>query len=161
MRRFRSNYGATPLHLVLLLASFVIAGWAVSHVTSTGPTLNFVLWFAGAIVVHDLVLLPLYSLLAGAGYRLLRVEGAGRQMLGEPTALPIRTLAHLLVPTAISAIVFVVWFPLILGLSESRYRADTGLSTSGYLGRWLLLTAALFLISAVAYAVRLRRARAG
>ena len=52
------------MHLALALASFAVAGWAIARVLGTlsQPT-RFVAWFAGAIVAHDLVLLPLYSLL--------------------------------------------------------------------------------------------------
>jgi len=53
------------------------------------------------------------------------------------------------------------WQVVVFGLGEERYVEQTGLSTDVYLGRWLLLTAALLLISAVIYAVRLRRARGG
>jgi hypothetical protein len=52
---------------------------------------------------------------------------------------------------------FVVWFPLILGLSSEVYELKSGRSTDPFLGRWLLITAGLFLASGLAYAVSLRR----
>jgi hypothetical protein len=51
-----------------------------------------------------------------------------------------------------------MFFPLILGLDAANYEKDTGLSGDVFLTRWLGLCAALFLGSAVIYAVRLRRA---
>jgi hypothetical protein len=43
-------------------------------------------------------------------------------------------------------------------LGESGYSAYTGIVRSGYLARWLFATAALFGISALAYAISLGRA---
>ena len=51
-----------------------------------------------------------------------------------------------------------MFFPLILGLDSTNYEKDTGLSGDVFLTRWLGLCAALFLGSALIYAVRLRRA---
>jgi len=51
-----------------------------------------------------------------------------------------------------------VWFPLVLGLSGSTFRSNTGLGSEPYLGRWLLLTGVLFAVSGLAYAVRRARA---
>jgi len=64
--RFRRAYGGSPLHLLALLASLLIAaaavaGWFDSFTTS--DTVRILIWFLGAILAHDLVLLPLYSLL--------------------------------------------------------------------------------------------------
>jgi hypothetical protein len=52
----------------------------------------------------------------------------------------------------------VVWFPLILRLSAGTYHRASGLSASPYLGRWLAVTGTMFAVSAVCYAVALRRA---
>ena len=45
--------------------------------------------------------------------------------------------------------------PLVLRRSQASYYAATGLTESVYFGRWLLVTGALFALSAVLYAVRL------
>jgi hypothetical protein len=58
----------------------------------------------------------------------------------------------------LSAVAFLLFFPLILGLSSTQYTDDTGLGADGYLGHWLGLCAVLFGGSALIYAVRLRRA---
>ena len=42
-------------------------------------------------------------------------------------------------------------------MDPDRYTDTTGLSLDVYLGRWLLISAALFLISGIVYAIRLRR----
>ncbi len=61
-------------------------------------------------------------------------------------------------PAAFSLLLLLVWFPLILGLSSDRYHRASGLSTAPYLWRWLAVTGVMFTISAVSYALRLRRA---
>ncbi len=64
VRRLRALYGAGPLHLLALLAGFAIAGAAVvGWFQRPRDVVNVLEWFAAAIVIHDLVLLPLYSLL--------------------------------------------------------------------------------------------------
>ena len=67
-------------------------------------------------------------------------------------------LNYIRIPAAFSLLLLLVWFPLILGLSSASYQRASGLSTSPYLWRWLAVTGAAFLISAVCYALRLRRA---
>src|ERR1700722_2867267 len=76
-RRLWALYGAGPLNLLVLVASFAIAGAAVAGwFQRPRDVLTALEWFAAAIVLHDLVALPLYSLLdriafgtAGAGRR--------------------------------------------------------------------------------------------
>lgn len=64
-------------------------------------------------------------------------------------------------PTPVSTrLLFLPWFPLILGLAEPTYRAASGLGTATFLGSWLLVTGVAFALSAVSYALRLRRASA-
>ncbi len=150
-RRFRYEYGSAPLHAVALVGTLAISAWALYEALGGLAPWSFTVWFVAGILAHDLVLLPLYSLLGAVAYRGLRVA------TGEPVR--VTALNHLRVPALLSALSLLVWFPLILGLSETRYRADTGLTTGAYLGRWLVLTGTMFLISAVAFAVRVRRLR--
>ena len=65
LKRFRALYGASPLHLLGALASFAIIAVAVSGwFAEPAVSLKYILiWFAGAIVAHDLLLLPAYSAL--------------------------------------------------------------------------------------------------
>ena len=66
---------------------------------------------------------------------------------------------YMRVPAIVSGLLFVVWFPLILRLSEDAYMGASGRGTEAFLPRWLASTGGLFAVSALLYAVRLRRAR--
>ena len=65
--RFRSVYGSNPLHLLTLIAGFALFGYVLA--TIKPATLwnthtwwqSIVVWFAAAIIAHDLVLFPLYA----------------------------------------------------------------------------------------------------
>ncbi|HTW12514.1 MAG TPA: hypothetical protein VME01_07215 [Solirubrobacteraceae bacterium] len=145
MSRLRSRYGAGPGHLLVLLASFAIAAAAVVGWFQRPVDLRGVLvWFAAAIVLHDLVLLPIYSLL-------------DRVTVGR---LPARSIAYVRVPAIISALVLLVLFPTVLGFGARRELAASGIPEHGYLLRWLILTGALFALSGLGYALGPVRRRA-
>lgn len=61
MSGFRDRYGASPLHLLLVLTSFAVALYAGLRLLR-GDTLGVLIWFVGAALVHDLLFLPVYSL---------------------------------------------------------------------------------------------------
>ncbi len=105
------------------------------------------LWFVGAALLHDLVLLPLYASADRAAVRGL--DAAGRR----------EWVPYVRVPAALSGLLLLVWFPLISGMVERRYRSATGLPPDVFLGRWLLITAVLFGASALLLALRLTRLR--
>lgn len=128
-----------PLQILLLACSFALAGYAGVRLLAD-DWFGVALWFVGAAVVHDLVLLPLYT----AADRAL-VRTAGRHVL------------YVRVPAALSLLLLLVWFPLISGQVADRYASATGLSPDGFLARWLLVTAALFGGSAAVFVVRRRR----
>jgi hypothetical protein len=65
---------------------------------------------------------------------------------------------HLRVPAVLSGLLFLVYVPLILRLGPSTYRAATGSEPADYLARWLFVTAMLFAVSLIAYAIRVGRA---
>lgn len=151
MKRFRYEYGASPLHLVAVAIGFAIAGYGALRLIELLEPAAIVPWFFGAIVAHDLILLPLYSAVGLIAYAIAR---------GGLAAPPrVAALNHVRVPAVLAALVFLVWFPLILALDEEAYAGATGQTTAGFLGRWLLITAALFAGSALLYVVRLSRAR--
>ncbi|WP_405782763.1 hypothetical protein [Streptomyces sp. NBC_00859] len=129
MRRLRRWYGAGPLQLVVLLTSFAVAGYAGVRLLA-GDWFLIALWFAGAALVQDLVLIPLYSL----------ADRALRALPGVARGGWTNTVR---VPAALSGLMLLVWFPLILGPPE-RYGRATGLPGGVFLTRWLLITAALF-----------------
>lgn len=140
MRRW---YGEGPLHLVLTAASFALAGYAGVRLLA-GDTWGVVVWFAGAALVHDLVLVPLY---AGADRLLCRAAGRRPELVN-----------FVRVPVFLSGLLLLVWFPLITRQSE-RYEGASGLSPDVFLGNWLLITAAVFLLSGVWLVVRMLRPR--
>ncbi|MFD5497764.1 hypothetical protein ACFWH4_33940 [Streptomyces sp. NPDC127091] len=107
------------------------------------------IWLVGAAILHDLILLPLYSPADLSALSVLR-----HRATDAPTAPWIN---YLCVPAFLSSLLLLVWFPLILRLAVP-YPGDTGLSDGGYLGRWPAITGVLFAASAPAFALRLRHA---
>ena len=104
-------------------------------------------WFLGAVIGHDLLLMPLYSLADRS------VMAAVRHRNPQLPVAP--WINYVRVPAALSGLLLLVWFPLILRL-RSPYHASTTLSADPYVWHWLAVTGALFLLSAVAFALRLR-----
>jgi hypothetical protein len=172
--RIRHWYGANPLHLLALLAAFALAGYAVRAVIGAGQFRGFAIWFAVAIVGHDLLLFPLYSLADLSVQRLLPWGAARRRarrhaVTAPGTAAPGAAstpdpvpgppvINYVRIPVAFSLLLLLAFFPLILGLSEPEYHRASGLTTQPYLWRWLAVTGVLFAGSAVLYALRCRRA---
>jgi hypothetical protein len=155
MARFRTVYGAGPLHLVAALVSFGIAAYALSRaLANTGNPDRILLWLGGSIVAHDLILFPLYALLGAvvAGLLLRRATGS---------RLRIAALNHLRFPALMSGLLLLVWYPLVAGPAERGFMRTTGLSKEVYFGRWLWLTGALFVGSALIFALRFHRLREG
>jgi hypothetical protein len=142
-------YGAHPLHLLALVCSFALAAYAAVRLFAAQPV-GVAIWFAGAAIGHDLILLPLYSLADRS------VQSVLRHRIGDLPAAP--WINYLRVPASLSGLLLLAWFPLIFKL-VSRYPAATGLSEDVYLGRWLAITGVLFGAAAIAFALRLRRAR--
>jgi hypothetical protein len=150
MRRVFRWYGAGPLHLLVLLACFALSGYAAAQLVPSRPV-GVAVWFLGAVIGHDVVLMPLYALADRSVLAVLRHRAP---------ALPAHPgwINYLRVPTGLSLLLLLVWFPLVLRLN-TRYSASTGLSTAPFLWHWLAVTGALFALSALVFAVRLRPAR--
>lgn len=110
---------------------------------------SIALWFAAAIIFHDLVLFPVYAL----ADRLLGVGVKRRQ----DWRVPLHN--HVGVPALGSGLMLLMFFPGILRRGATLYGADTGLTQEPFMGRWLLLTAVLFAGSALSYAIRLTLAQ--
>jgi hypothetical protein len=146
MRRQLRWYGASPLHLLALLACFGLAGYAAARLVSSQP-LGVAAWFLGAVIGHDLLLMPLYSLADRSAMAAIRHR--------EPQLPVTPWINYVRVPAALSGLLLLVWFPLILRL-PSPYHASTMLSADPYVWHWLAVTGALFLLSAIAFALRLR-----
>ncbi|MER6222051.1 hypothetical protein ACWCYL_17855 [Streptomyces sp. 900105755] len=135
----------SPLQILLLACSFALAAYAGVRLLA-GDWLGVALWVVGAALLHDLVLLPLYALADRAVARGLGAAGRREWVM------------YVRVPAALSALLLLVWFPLISGMVAGHYRSATGRSVDGYLARWLLITAVLFGGSALLLALRSRRA---
>lgn len=159
MKKFVRFYGANPLHLLALGFAFTLIGYVV-YVAGIQSFWNrdvwwqsIAVWFAGAVIAHDLVLFPLYAL----ADRSLR---AGADAIrGRTPRLATSPLNYVRVPFLGTALTFVLFFPGIIQQGSEAHRAATGLTQEPYLGRWLLLSAALFGASAVIYAIRLASSR--
>jgi len=146
VRRQLRWYGASPLHLLALLACFGLAGYAAARLVSSHP-IAVIVWFVGAVIGHDLLLVPLYSLADRSAMAAVRHR--------DPELPAAPWINYVRVPAALSGLLLLVWFPLILRL-RSPYHASTALSADPYVWHWLAVTGALFLLSAVAFALRLR-----
>jgi hypothetical protein len=146
LRKFRELYGANPLHLLAFLASFALAGYAASELFQK-MTVRVAVWFVGAAVGHDLLLLPLYGIanvgLTKVWHRVPRVDS-------------VPWLNYVRFPAVISLILLLVFAPEITRRRTAQL-SNSGLSNHGYFAHWLLITGVLFAVSAVTYAVRLGR----
>ena len=156
--RFRAVYGSNPLHLLTLIAGFALFGYVLATIkpaTLWNPTTwwqSIVVWFAAAIIAHDLVLFPIYALVD----RTIVAASRARAPAHEPR---VPVVNHLRVPALGAGLTLLVFLPGIIKQGAFTYAAATGQTQDPFLGRWLLLTAALFAISALAYGIRLATAR--
>lgn len=150
---FARRYGAGPLHLLALLASFAFAGYVVDRVTTVNDPIGIAIWFAATLVGHDLFLFPLYS---------LADRSLSLRSRRHPERLPrVPGINYIRVPGLVSGMLLLVSFPLVFKLDVTDYHSATGLNPDPYLARWLLITAVLFAVSAILYALRLGRAGRG
>lgn len=139
-------YVGSPLQLLLFSCSFALAGYAGVRLLAD-DWLAVLLWFVGAALVHDLVLLPLYA-------------GADRAVARGLSVVDRREwTVYVRVPAAFSGLLLLIWFPLISGRVADRYSAAAALSGDVFLSRWLLITAVLFGGSAVMLVLRTLRLR--
>ena len=148
----RHRYGAGPWHLVGSLACFAVAAYALAKVLGESGWKEILLLFAVCVVAHDLIAWPVYGLADRAAVRLDRRHRPGR-------APAVSWINHVRVPSIISALLLVMFFPLVLRLSNARYLADTGFTEQAYLFNWLAVSGTLFAVSAILYVVRVVRAR--
>ncbi len=151
---FARLYGSHPLHLLTLIMGFALFGYVIATiqpVTLWNPQVwwqSIIVWFAAAIIAHDLVLFPVYALL---DWLLSRT----RVKLPPARAYPrVPVLNYIRVPAWGAGLTLLVFLPGIIKQGAATYRAATGQTQDPFLGRWLLLTAAMFAVSAAIYAVR-------
>jgi hypothetical protein len=152
---FTRYYGAHPLHLLTMLAGFALLGYVLVALTPAAlwnPAdwwQSVAVWFAVAVIGHDLVLFPLFALADAVIFR------TGRRVHRR---LKVPAHNHIRVPALGAALTLLVFLPGIVQQGADTYRAATGQTQQPFLGRWLLLAAAMFAGSALVYAIRLFRA---
>jgi hypothetical protein len=152
-RAFRRLYGDNVLHLIVLLGALALAAYAVSVLgvpNLFNPKVwwqSIAVWFAVAVIGHDLVLFPLYAL----AERLLPKQ-RGEAKAADPRRVPV--VNYLRMPTLATGLTLVLFLPGIIEQGAFTYHAATGLTQEPFLARWLLLVAGFYLTSAVCYAVR-------
>ena len=132
--------GASPAQLALLVACLGLAAYAAFFLLGDPALLRMLIWFAGAAVVHDLVLFPLYA----AADRVLVVAARGRVPL----------INHIRVPALGAGLTLLMFWPGIVRQGEAIHFAATGLDQAPYLGRWLALSAVLLAASGLVYGAR-------
>lgn len=156
-RRLRATLGTGPLGLLALLASFAIAGAAVvGWFDRPHDVVSVLEWFAAAIVLHDLFMLPLYTWLDRLLLGRLHARVHRRRPAGPPRR--VNPTPFLRVPAMLSALLLLVFFPVIFGFGRQAELNASGIAESGYLARWLLATGVLFALAGVAYVVAAARA---
>jgi hypothetical protein len=153
---FRRRYGASPPHLGAHLVALAVAALAFYRIFSGGSVPLLLMVYLGLVIAHDLIFVPLYTGLD----RLMRhalVRPSSSRRVGIPM------INHVRAPLLISALLLLIYSPLILGLADSHYFALSGHHLEHYLRNWFLITVALLLGSGLIYAVRVvaLRRRAG
>ncbi|QNE22872.1 hypothetical protein F1D05_10640 [Kribbella qitaiheensis] len=153
IRRF---YGAHPLHAMVLLGCFALTGYVALQVVTDASWPKMAAWFVGAVIAHDLVLFPLYTLADRTAQRTLRFLPRRPSTHPHPSALN-----YLRVPALAAGLVLLLFFPGITKQGHDTYLAATGQDQHPYLARWLLLTAVFFTLSTLLYTLRLVHAARG
>jgi hypothetical protein len=131
------------LAYLLLLPLCVWGLLQAFSVSSPKAAWGIAVWLVAAAVLHDLLLLPLYS----------GLDLAARRIVPGPRVNYVR------IPAGLSLLMLLVFWGTIGRRGEGAYHAVSGRSYDGYALRWLLVTAALFIGSGLLYLVRRRSGR--
>jgi hypothetical protein len=129
-----------PVAVVAHVAALGLAGWALVQLLGLGGRAHIVAWLLGAVIVHDMLLWPAYTAADRAARRGQRVRWAN----------------YVRVPLGISALLALVFFPVMLGKGEAAYGRVSGRGWDGYALRWLAVSAGLFALSGAVYLIRSR-----
>lgn len=148
--RFAYEYGAQPLHLIAMVASLMLCAYGLLRINDLDNSLRIFIWILACALFHDLIALPFYSVLLWVA----RIP-AGAAM--KTRAMAVHAYNYIRAPIGFSLLLLLVYFPLIFRMAPEEYMATTGRSVDTYLGRWLLLSAAGFAVSGIAYAISLRK----
>ncbi|WIX83348.1 hypothetical protein QRX50_22600 [Amycolatopsis carbonis] len=152
LSRVRGFYGDNPLHLLVLIVCFALAGFAATHEVTDRLWPLALIWFLAAVVAHDLILFPVYALLDISSTSLL---GAVRRHRRSSTPPRVPALNYIRIPVLGTALTFLLFLPGIIEQGAVAYQAATGQTQEPYLARWVLVVAVMFAASAVAYVIRL------
>jgi hypothetical protein len=151
-------YGERMFHLIVVVAALALGVYAVSVLgvrNLFNPNVwwqSSVVWFAVAVIGHDLILFPLYTL---ADRLLPRQRGPHKDRPTSPQLsgrVPLTNYVRM--PTLAAGLLLMLFLPGIINQGAPTYQAATGLTQAPYLSRWLLLTATFYLVSAICYAVK-------
>jgi hypothetical protein len=137
LARFRSHYGASPIHLLAHLILLPIVAWALLTVLDFRAASNVVLWLVAAVILHDLILLPLYATLDRLAQEIAR-----------------SAVNYVRVPAGLSLLMLLVFWSTIRGKGTGNFHFTSGLFYHGYFSRWLLVSAGLFALSGATFLVR-------
>jgi hypothetical protein len=155
--RFRAIYGSHPFHLLTMVSGFALLGYVLA--TFKPATLwnpgtwwqSIAVWLAAAVIAHDLLLFPLYAL----ADRVLAARVGRRAAPGQAKHPKVSARNYIRVPALGAGLTLLIFLPGIIEQGAPTYHAATGQTQQPFLGRWLLLTAAMFAVSALGYATRL------
>jgi hypothetical protein len=152
-------YGDRIFHLLILSAALALGAYTVAVLgvdNLFNPTVwwqSIGVWFALAVIGHDLILFPLYAL----ADRLLptsRRPPTHRSGAAEKLSRRIPLTNYVRIPTMAAALLLLMFYPGIIKQGAPTYHAATGLTQDPFLTRWLLITAALYLTSALWYSMK-------
>ena len=140
---FRRLYGEHVLHLIVLLGALALGAYTIS-VLGIDQLFNpqvwwqsIAVWFAVAVIGHDLILFPLYAL----AERLLP-KGYRKAKSASPHRVPLTN--YLRMPTLATGLTFALFFPGIIQQGAVTYLNATGL-TPGTVPRSLAIAHGWFL----------------
>lgn len=127
--------------LPVLLGCVALAGYAATLVVGEPSWVRMLVWFLAGVAVHDGLLLPLCA-------------GADRALVAFAPRPRVPLVNHVRVPVLGAGLTLLLFLPGIIRQGEAVVLGATGLDQAPFLGRWLLLTAALSAASALVYGIR-------
>lgn len=154
------SYGDRLFHLLVVLAALALGAYTISVLgvrNLFNPTVwwqSIAVWFAVAVIGHDLILFPLYSLADRLLSAPRRSPMGHRDSAARNPSRRIPITNYLRMPTLAAALLLLIFLPGIIEQGAPTYRAATGLTQTPYLSRWLLLTAAFYDAGTACYAIR-------
>ena len=152
----RRLYGERLLHLMLVLAALALGGYVILTLAVDQPFnpkvwwQSIAVWFAVAIIGHDLVLFPLYAI----AERLIPTHAGPDHRVRHLSVRSVPIVNYIRMPSMATGLTLILFLPGIIEQGAPTYQAATGLTQAPYLSRWLLLTAGFYLVSALAFGVR-------